>query len=182
MARDDLRFDIGFFNNLKTRKLLKKFGDHGVTCIIRIWCYAGERHPNGTLVGFDSGDLEEIGGWAGKRGAFASYVIRERWVDKAEDGTLSIHDWPEHQPWVSHAESRSDQARAAVNVRWERKRAAQAKEITTGPIRNVILNVYGLYQSVIPRLLFLLLILLLLRKTRIGHRRAMTRPSSFPRK
>jgi hypothetical protein len=129
----DIRLDTGFLGNLKTRKLLKDLGDHGVVCTIRLWSYAGERHKKGVLVGFTLDDLEEIAGWTGERGAYASYAVRMRWVDAADDGTLSIHDWNEHQPWVFHSEKRIEAAKIGAAKRWE-KRKVNAPRIRSASV------------------------------------------------
>lgn len=125
----DIRLDTGFLGNLKTRKLLRDLGVEGPVCLIRLWCYVGERHPKGALNGISEDDLEEIAGWSGERGAFASYAVRMRWVDRGENGALSIHDWKEHQPYIFHSDKRSEAARDAAVARWEgkRKRVVNAK-------------------------------------------------------
>lgn len=88
--------------------------------MIRLWLYAADRHTKGVLEGMNQDDLEDVAGWTGIRGVFAEYTIRTRWIDKSDDGTLSIHDWKEHQPWVFHSDKRSEAAKAAISARWER--------------------------------------------------------------
>jgi hypothetical protein len=125
----DLRLDMGFLRNLKTKKLIRELGHEGVVCLIRLWCYTAERHPKGILVGVGIDDLEEASGWSGMRGAFASYAVRMRWVDKDENGCLRIHDWPEHQPWLFHTDKRSEAAKVGAGARWEKqnKRGVNAR-------------------------------------------------------
>ncbi len=116
----DIRLDMGFLGNLKTRKLIRALGNDGVVCLFRLWCYVAEKHPKGVLNGIDKDDLEEIAGWTGERGAFASYATRMRWVDESAEGVLSVHDWPEHQPYVFHSDKRSQAASVASAARWEK--------------------------------------------------------------
>ena len=116
----DIRLDWGFPNHLKTRRLLRNLGDHGFVCLIRLWCYVGERYKKGVLNGIKKDDLEEICGWAGEPGAFAAYAVRMRWVDEAENGVLSIHDWRDHQPYIFHSDRRSEAASVAAAARWEK--------------------------------------------------------------
>lgn len=137
----DIRLDMGFFGNLKTRKFKRELGDQGIACLIQLWCYVGERHPKGVLDGVSLEDLEEIAGWTGERGAFASDAVRMRWVDQGESGVLSIHDWKEHQPYIFHSDKRSEAARVASAARWEKptkrghsaRRIRLASEGDTGP-------------------------------------------------
>jgi hypothetical protein len=112
---------MGFLRNLKTKKLVRELGHEGVVCLIRLWCYTAERHPKGILVGVGIDDLEEASGWSGMRGAFASYAVRMRWVDEDGNNQLRIHDWPEHQPWLFHADKRSEAAKVGAGARWEKQ-------------------------------------------------------------
>lgn len=116
---NDIRLDIGFLDNIKTRKLIRELGDHAVVCTLRLWSYVALRHPKGQMNGMTQDDLEDIAGWTGERGAYVAYAIRMRWVDTTDDGHLEIHDWKEHQPWVYHSEKRSEAAKTAVAIRWE---------------------------------------------------------------
>ncbi|OGQ00764.1 MAG: hypothetical protein A2Z40_04120 [Deltaproteobacteria bacterium RBG_19FT_COMBO_60_16] len=125
----DIRLDTKFpwatpgQGNLKSRKMIREIGDHGAMCLIRLWAYAAENHQKGVLHGLDETEIEETAGWTGEQGAFASYAIRMRWVDRDEkDGTLSIHDWPKHQPYIFHFDKRSEAASIAAAARWEGKR------------------------------------------------------------
>ncbi len=117
---NDIRLDVGFLDNIKTRKLIRELGDHAVVCTIRLWSYVASRHPKGKMNGITKEDIEDIAGWIGERGAYAEYALRMRWVDATDEGHLEIHDWKEHQPWVFHAEKRSEAARTAAKAKWER--------------------------------------------------------------
>lgn len=118
----DIRIDTQFFNNLKTRKLQRALGEHGVLCMVRLWCYVGERHPKGNLTGMTEEDLEDVAGWTGEKGVFAEYALRMRWAERASEGGIDIHDWEEHQPYLSHADKRKQAASLAANAKWEKHR------------------------------------------------------------
>lgn len=121
MSRD-IRLDVDFLGNMKTRKLIRELGDHGAVCMIRLWSYVALRHPKGLMNGMTTDDLEDASGWTGERGVFSAYALRMRWVDQGDDGHLSIHDWSTHQRWVFRSEDRSEAAKAAVDARWEKYR------------------------------------------------------------
>ena len=115
----DIRMDVAFLRNLKTRKLVAALGAEGIVGLLGLWCYTRERHPLGVLNGVGIDDLEEIAGWTGMRGAFASYTTRMGWVDTSPEGVLSVHDWEDHQPWAFGSEKRSQAAKKASAARWE---------------------------------------------------------------
>jgi len=133
MSRD-IRLDVDFLGNMKTRKLIRELGDHGAICMVRLWSYVALHHPKGHMNGMTLDDLEDAAGWTGMRGAFASYATRMRWVDAADDGHLSVHDWEVHQGWVYHSEKRSEAARIGANSKWEkiRKQGLNAARIQGG--------------------------------------------------
>ena len=120
---DDIRVDVGFLRNLKTAKLSKALGGNmsdPVVCMIRLWLYCSERHKKGTLNGMDKADLETAAGWTGMPGAFAEHAIGMRWVDESPDGSLSIHDWVVHQPYIYHFDLRSERGRVGAKARWHK--------------------------------------------------------------
>jgi len=118
----DIRLDVDFLGNLKTRKLIRELGDHGAVCMIRLWSYVALHHPKGMMNGMTADDLEDAAGWTGERGAFSAYALRMRWVDQVQDGHLSIHDWNTYQRWVFRSEERSAVAKAAADIRWNKYR------------------------------------------------------------
>jgi hypothetical protein len=127
----DIRMDVAFLRNLKTRKLIAALGSDGVVSLIRLWCYTRERHPQGVLEGVGLDDLELIAGWTGERGAFTSYTTTKRWVDVSPEGVLSVHDWPDHQPWAFGSERRSNAAKIGATSKWQRvkKKGDSARRI-----------------------------------------------------
>jgi len=116
----DIRMDVAFLRNLKTRKLVGALGSDGVVSLIRLWCYTRERHPNGVLEGVGLADLEVVVEWGGKPGAFTSYTTSKGWVDVSPEGVLSVHDWPDHQPWAFGSERRSNAAKIGAQSKWQK--------------------------------------------------------------
>lgn len=131
---NDIRLNVDFMGNLKTRKLIRCLGTEGLASILRLWLYVAKHHPRGQMNGMAIEDVEDIAGWTGERGVFASYTTRTGWVDQSEDGHLSIHDWKEHQGWLYHSESRSNIARANVEARWEKYRKQRPNTTRIRPV------------------------------------------------
>lgn len=105
----DYRIKIGFFRHHKTRKLEQRLGEAGVIALIRLWEYAAEFRPDGSLSGMNEEDIALAAGWRGD-GNLVSTLIEIGWLDE-EPGCLSLHDWLEHNPWAADAEERSDKGR-----------------------------------------------------------------------
>ena len=118
----DIRMDVAFLRNLKTRKLVAALGADGIVSLIRLWCYARERHPSGVLDGVGLDDLEVVVEWPGTPGTFTSYATGKRWVDVSPEGVLSVHDWPDHQPWAFGSERRSNAAKIGAQSKWQKIR------------------------------------------------------------
>lgn len=116
----DIRMDVAFLRNLKTRKLIAALGADGIVSLIRLWCYVRERHPQGVLDGVGLDDLEVIVEWPGTPGDFTAYTTSKRWVDVSPEGVLSVHDWPDHQPWAFGTERRSNAAKIGAQTKWQK--------------------------------------------------------------
>ena len=116
----DIRMDVAFLRNLKTRKLVAALGADGIVSLIRLWCYTRERHPQGVLDGVGLEDLEVVVEWPGTPGEFTSYTTSKRWVDVSPEGVLSVHDWPDHQPWAFGSERRSNAAKIGATTKWQK--------------------------------------------------------------
>ena len=128
MAREDLRFHRGFFDNLKVRRLHADFDGNNLACprcsLQQLWVYVAMHCPSGVFPAhFTRDDLEIVSNWRGQPGAFKEALLRHRFV-LVDGGTLRIHDWEEWQPWVSQSEKRSQQGKDAAAVRY-RKRSAK---------------------------------------------------------
>ena len=122
---NDIRLDVGFLRNLKTIKFSRSLGgsmSDPVICMLRLWMYCSERHKKGVMEGMDRLDLEAAAGWTGMQGAFSEHAISMLWVDEASDGTLSIHDWKDHQPYIYHHDRRSEIAKSGAVARWDKKK------------------------------------------------------------
>ena len=92
-----------------------------------LWMFCAENVPDGQL-GKYSSDVEFIVDWDGEEGAFTSALLDLGFLDREDDGTLSIHDWSENNPYVAASEARSDAGRLA---RLKRENPEAAKQFET---------------------------------------------------
>ena len=108
----DIRLSIGFFDHPKIIKLERQLGLEGVVALMRLWLWAAQNRPSGTLSGMDDEDIAIAARWNGEATAFKDVVTRLKLLDKVGD-TYHIHDWQEHNTWQSDAENRSNASRLA---------------------------------------------------------------------
>lgn len=107
-GRSDIRVDDGMPDNVKVMALCAALGDGAGFCLVRLWCYAGKRHPSGKFPSPDA--IEQAARWTGEPGAFHAALVRLRLLEP--DG-VTLHDWPEEQPFVFGRAERVVRARRA---------------------------------------------------------------------
>lgn len=123
----DIRLSVGFFRNIKVRKLRKALGAEGVLSLQALWLFCAENAPDGKL-GKYSDDIEFIVDWNGEESLFTATLLDLGFLDKEDDGTLSVHDWSGNNPYVAASEARSDAGRLA---RLKRENPEAAKQFET---------------------------------------------------
>lgn len=114
---DDIRINTSIFNNPKIMLLSRKLGDHGVICLIRLWCFSASSKPDGNLSSYSHEMLEAAAGWTGKDRELFDIFCELGFLDCDGDSVL-LHDWKEHQGWVANAPKRSESAKKKVLLRW----------------------------------------------------------------
>ena len=120
MPRNDMRIALDFVDHRKITRLMRKAGDRSFYCLMKLYSTAGKMYTNGLLKDCDSEDIEDFCSWNGEEGLFIKTLIDTKLLDEV-DGFYAIHDWEENQPWIFHAKARSNQAKKAVAVRWEKR-------------------------------------------------------------
>jgi hypothetical protein len=108
---EDIRLEVGLRDNLKRQKLQRRIGKEGIMCVIDLWLYVGEHLKKGKLTGMSAADIAFIAGWEKDPDEFVNILIEEHWIDKKTDGSLEIHEWKNHQPFVYNFDQRSKQAK-----------------------------------------------------------------------
>ena len=103
----DIRLSTDFFRNIKIRKLKKQLGADGVLALQALWLWCAENLPSGSFGEKYSSDIEFIASWDGADGELLSALLELKLLNTEDDGTYSIHDWVENNPYAAAQEDRS---------------------------------------------------------------------------
>ncbi|MGN6235014.1 hypothetical protein [Dyella sp.] len=106
----DARISISLPGHPKTKRLIKRLGPEAAWFLVRLFLWAAENKPDGNLAGQSAEDIELAIDWTGEDGALVAALSEVRFLDGV-DGSYAIHDWAEHNPWVSGSDMRSAKAR-----------------------------------------------------------------------
>ena len=91
----DIRLSVSFFHHPKTIKLQSILGPEGILSLLRLWCYAGYRKPDGDLSNMTPEEIENhISLVVYPRGKFVKTLIDVKFLDP----NLTLHNWSKHQP------------------------------------------------------------------------------------
>lgn len=119
---DDIRFSVNFWQHPKTIKLTRKGGLEAVRSLQILWCFCAQERTDGILSGMDIDDIEIAADWRGEQGRLVELLLSGNWLEQLQDGTYALHGWEERQAYVSKKKLREEQARAAAEIRWCKKR------------------------------------------------------------
>ena len=146
MANTDIRIDINFCDNPKTKRLIRKLGHEGFFCIIKLWAVSARLYPKGILAKCDCIDIADLAGWNGDPEEFCNTLVSEKtnFLD-LEDGVYSLHDWEENQPWVYNSDIRSGIAKKNIEKRWNKKKKTNGIKKEYEPYTNGIQLVDTVY-------------------------------------
>lgn len=122
---EDFRIMVGFFRHHKTRKLERRLGLEGVLALLKLWEYSAEFRTRGDLAGMTTEDIELASGWDSER-PIVPVFVEVGFLDEGPDSYV-LHDWQEHNPWVSEADERSASARLSRLHRENPEAAEQLK-------------------------------------------------------
>lgn len=129
----DIRIATLFPDCAKLRRLEGALGQtQGAGwCLLRLWVWAALNRPDGDLTGLSDLELAAICRWPGAPAELVSVLIQQRWIDERA-GRRRIHDWGEHEPYVTHAEDRRRAAKIANDARWK---AHRERKLVRGGVR-----------------------------------------------
>ncbi|MBI9093116.1 MAG: hypothetical protein JEZ12_28225 [Desulfobacterium sp.] len=128
----DIRVAVSLTSHPKAILLMRKLGPEAFYNLIRLWTYTAMNKPDGKFTGDaeDVCDEIEIGaGWSGTPGTFFQTLQgkKTRFLDKI-DGGFELHDWEEHNEYVTHAKKRSERAKIGASARWKNRDAVSGKD------------------------------------------------------
>ena len=144
MNDKDIRLKVSWKSHRKRRKLQGRLGGDGVIAWIDLLLSVAEFRPNGILTGYSTEDIAMDAQWLGEDSAqFVNVLVEIGLLDVLADGAYAIHDWLEHNPWASGADTRS--ARARFNS-LRKHYPALAKELEKQGVKTLTVEEY---QSVV---------------------------------
>lgn len=138
MAKEDLRFHRGFFDNIKIKRFRAEFDKAAcpLCSLMKIWVYAAMHKSEGEFTGDHTReDFELMGDWNGTPGKFSEMLIKHRLIVETPEG-YAINDWDEWQPWVAKSKQRSASAKANAKNRWSKRNAKSEIGNAKSKIRN----------------------------------------------
>src|SRR5690625_2595966 len=119
----DARISTTFPAHPKTKKLRRRLGDSGHLACLYLFLWAAANRSDGDLSGMSDEDIELAVDWNGEDGAFVAEMVAVRFLD-GEEGSYTIHDWEEHNPWAAGAAARSEKSRWAALCKQHGRREA----------------------------------------------------------
>jgi hypothetical protein len=117
---EDIRIETSWKTHPKRIKLQRKLGHEGLTAWLDLLLTVSECRPRGVLDGWKEEEIEIAAQWAGQPGIFVAACLQIGLIEQNGSQVFLIHDWEDHNPWVFHAPERSEQAKSAARVRWQR--------------------------------------------------------------
>lgn len=106
----DVRISVGLPAHPKTKKLIKRLGTDAAWRLVCLFSWVAANRPDGDLATLSSEDIELCVDWPGDDGIFVKALLDVGFLD-GEDGSFSMHDWSDHNPWAAGADARSEKAR-----------------------------------------------------------------------
>lgn len=116
MAMEYARLYFDFLESEKGQYLLEECEDHGIVCLLRLWCRAGRRYNDGFFKK-NVRALEKIAGWKGEKGKFVKTLIDIDFplLDRITENEFQLHNWLKNNPHLSEKAQaiRTERARKA---------------------------------------------------------------------
>jgi hypothetical protein len=128
----DIRVDDSFFGHPKTVRFIRRTGDHGITCLFRLWCYTSRYFPKGILTVLNAVEIADAAGWKGDPEEFVSALLdaggpgRDGFLDKC-GSHYGLHNWRKRNPFAYFRDERSEVSRKAAETRWDKKKKGKQK-------------------------------------------------------
>ena len=104
--------------------LALKSSYEAVGLLVCFWSWAAVNAVGGNLEGYSARDISDASGYKKSPDKFLDALIKSGFVDKAENGSLSIHDWEEHAALLmDSSEQQKKNTRERVRRYRERNKA-----------------------------------------------------------
>lgn len=126
----DARLSTSFRTHPKRVKLQRRMGPVGVLAFIDLILFAAESRTSGTLTGMTAEDVAIAARWEGDTEQFISALLDLRFLDRSDDGEMSMHDWSEHNPFASGSGERKLIARSNAHAGWLKRKGIDCAKKT----------------------------------------------------
>ena len=102
-----LAVDVALLRHPKTMKLRRALMDRRAALyVVELWAWCSEFATDGDLTQFDPLEIEEGVGWSLDAGVLFAALVASGFIDKSEDGRITVHDWMSHQgKWIAKMEA-----------------------------------------------------------------------------
>lgn len=118
-----------FYDNKKTKRLIKDLGSDAVISLHKLWIYAGKYAVDnllneemiGILKDFDEVDVEMIAEWEKEEGSFFKKILELKLLEKRK-GQYFIHDFADNQPYIVDLIKKKINGSVYAKKRWEAKK------------------------------------------------------------
>lgn len=92
-----IRLQSEYFRHRKTLRLTHRLGELAALYPLRLWTWAVEQSPDGSLRDIDADELAVICGFGGQAGELWDAMLRCGFIEIASDDGAQIRSWREHQ-------------------------------------------------------------------------------------
>lgn len=112
--------------------------------VVSVWLWAAQNATDGDLSDYAPEDIADAIGWKKPAGKLLDALVDTGFIDRAEDGSLTIHDWDEHAAmFQSSVEAQREKNRQRVQRYRERKRNGGNADVTPPCNKPVTSDVTG---------------------------------------
>lgn len=116
---DDIRVWASLAGHPRLRKLERRLGVHEArSVLVFLWLRARLDRPDGELRGWSSEDVAIACDWSGDPDKLVKDLTDCGWLDRGQDGHLSIHGWARRQGYAVGSRSREAINRTNAIKRW----------------------------------------------------------------
>lgn len=99
------------------------------------WTWALKASPDGEITNFPPRAIADATDWNHKPQTLIDALIKSKWVDKSDDGKLTIHDWDDYTwRFFDKVERNREQTKKRVTEYRKRKKAVLIKEESVTPV------------------------------------------------
>lgn len=105
-----------------------------VGLLVCLWAWMAVNAPSGSLAGFSARDIAEAAGYKKSPEKFRTALVDAGFLDEADDGALTAHDWDEHAGLLQDIlEEQKRKTRDRVRKHREKKKTAAERPDKPAP-------------------------------------------------